>query len=81
RLPTAQRVDDDGDSLPSQLTTTETTASSPLLADDDAHLLPKSPTESSPTTEPTQPLPLRRRHSSSLSNEDKFINPNSPYHE
>ncbi|KAF4392518.1 hypothetical protein G4B88_005477 [Cannabis sativa] len=47
--------------LPREWTTTETTASSPVLADDDAHLLPKSPTASSPTTEPTQLLSLQRQ--------------------
>ncbi|KAM6559581.1 hypothetical protein CsatA_028820 [Cannabis sativa] len=41
---------------------------SPLLADDDGHLLPKSPTASSPTMEATQLLPPQRRHIFSLTN-------------
>uniref|UniRef100_A0A803QU67 Uncharacterized protein n=1 Tax=Cannabis sativa TaxID=3483 RepID=A0A803QU67_CANSA len=50
--------------------TTETTTSSPLLADDDGHLLPKSPTASSPTTEATQLLPPQRQCNSSLRNDN-----------
>ncbi|KAF4402787.1 hypothetical protein G4B88_010239 [Cannabis sativa] len=60
-LPTAPRVDDDGDSLPSDLTTTETATTSPLLADDDGYLLPKSPTTSSPTKKATQLLSRKRQ--------------------